>query len=82
MLPGPRLVGFLLLLTVACGGGSDSSGSSGTTRAPATAPTAPAAAGTDVPDVTVRDVGTGADVNLRSLALADRPTLYWFWAPH
>lgn len=77
MLPGHRFVGFLLLLTVACGGGSVSSGSSGTTGAPG-----PAAARTDVPDVTVRDVGTGADVNLQALALADRPTLYWFWAPH
>lgn len=40
------------------------------------------AVGTDVPNVTVRDVGSGADLNLRALALADRPTLYWFWAPH
>ena len=82
MLPGQRFVGFLLLLAVACGGREGSSGSSGTTGAPATGQTSPAAAGTDVPDVTVRDVGTGADVNLRTLALAERPTLYWFWAPH
>ena len=82
MLPGRLFVGFLLLLTVACGGGSVSPGSSGATGAPATAQTGPAAVRTDVPDVTVRDVATGADVNLRALALPDRPTLYWFWAPH
>jgi hypothetical protein len=33
-------------------------------------------------DAVVRDVATGADVNVRALAASDRPTLYWFWAPH
>jgi hypothetical protein len=49
---------------------------------PATTPTAPAAPAGDIPDAVVRDVATGADVNVRELAVSDRPTLYWFWAPH
>jgi hypothetical protein len=74
MVPG-RLAAFSLvvLMTVACGGGS--AGESATT-----ATTAPPR--TEVPDVVVRDVATGGDVNLRALGLPDRPTLYWFWAPH
>lgn len=78
----------MLLLAVACGGSESASPSSPST-ATAAAPTtgAPTATGTGpvravVPDVVLRDVGTGADVNLRALGLSDRPTLYWFWAPH
>ena len=80
MLPGRQpAIGLLLLLAVACGGDPAPSGSSPTTG-PATA-TAPGQQ-TAVPDVVVRDVASGGDVNLRALALPDRPTLYWFWAPH
>lgn len=81
----PRVVpgAAALLLAVSCGGGGgDPSVSSGTSPSDSPPPAAAAPARTDVPDVTVRDVRTGADVNLRTLALADRPTLYWFWAPH
>ncbi|MEW6474495.1 MAG: hypothetical protein AB1679_19755 [Actinomycetota bacterium] len=82
------VLGAVLLLAVACGGGEeDSSGSAPpTTAASATtappAATATSSARTAVPDVVVRDVATGADVNLRALGLPERPTLYWFWAPH
>ena len=80
----------MLLFAPACGGGESASPPSSTSTAapPATAATgAPPATATSpirtvVPDVVVRDVGTGADVNLRALGLSDRPTLYWFWAPH
>ena len=72
---------MMLVLTAACGGGESASPPS----PPSTA--APAASGTNaaetvVPDVVMRDVASGADVNLRALAAPDRPTLYWFWAPH
>ena len=35
----------------------------------------------DYPDVIVADLA-GADVNLRTLALEEKPVLLWFWAPH
>ena len=35
-----------------------------------------------LPDVSVQDVGAGAQVNLASLLPADRPILLWMWAPH
>jgi hypothetical protein len=80
------LLGLLLLIAGACAespGGPDqdissptTGGTSATTAAPSTS------ARSDVPDVVVRDVATGADVNLRALGLPDQPTLYWFWAPH
>jgi hypothetical protein len=53
----------------ACGGTSDSG-----------QPAAPRAI--EIPDVTVRNVATGAEVALRDVVPADRPTLVWFWAPH
>jgi hypothetical protein len=59
----------------ACGGGSgDTDG-------------APNASGgvpepVELPDVTVRDVTAGTDVQLTSLIPASQPTLLWFWAPH
>jgi hypothetical protein len=82
---GRGALGMVLLLSVACGGGESSSSGSPppTTGAPpATAATAPAVPAGDIPDAVVRDVATGADVNVRALAASDRPTLYWFWAPH
>ena len=36
----------------------------------------------ELPDVTVRDVTAGVDVQLTSLLPAAKPTLLWFWAPH
>jgi hypothetical protein len=48
---------------------------------PAEGPVAPPATGA-VPAIEVRDVHTGATVNLASLVPAARPILLWFWAPH
>lgn len=80
------LIGPVLLLAGACAGSTDgpSGGSSSPppTGATSSAPAGAASVRTDVPDVVVRDVATGADVNLRGLGLPERPTLYWFWAPH
>ncbi len=42
---------------------------------------APSAADT-LPGVSVVKVASGETVNLRSLAVAGKPTLLWFWAPH
>jgi hypothetical protein len=56
-------------LLAGCGGTSDSG-----------QPAAPRAI--EIPDVTVRNVATGAEVALRDVVPADRPTLVWFWAPH
>ncbi len=86
---GVPVLALVLLLATACGSGDPAPpgslspttvASPPTTGAPAaTATTSPASA---VPDTVVRDVATGADVKIRALGLADRPTLYWFWAPH
>ncbi|HEV3363973.1 MAG TPA: hypothetical protein VG795_07505 [Acidimicrobiia bacterium] len=77
---------LVFLLGAACGKGeSGSPEASPTTGSPATgspAATGPSAPRTVVPDVVLRNVSTGADVNLRALGLPERPTLYWFWAPH
>jgi hypothetical protein len=35
-----------------------------------------------VPDVVVTDVNSGEDVHLRTLIPAERPILFWFYAPH
>jgi hypothetical protein len=81
-------VALLIVLATACGGGGSSPPTAGPASTASTAPTSPTSPTvtkplqTSVPDVLVRDVATGADVNLRALGLPDRPTLYWFWAPH
>jgi hypothetical protein len=77
------LLGLVLVLSGGCAksdGPPERSASPPTSGVPAT--TGPTAVPTAVPDVVVRDVATGADVNIRALGLAERPTLYWFWAPH
>jgi hypothetical protein len=82
-------LGLLLLSAMACGRGQPAptttaapptTGATPHTVAPTPTPTEPVR--TVVPNVVVRDVATGSDVNLRAFAQADRPTLYWFWAPH
>jgi hypothetical protein len=74
---------LVLLLSGACGESDPTpSGAAPTTTGEAPAGSATTSARTVVPDVVVRDVGTGSDVNVRALGLAERPTLYWFWAPH
>jgi hypothetical protein len=35
-----------------------------------------------LPALQVRDVRTGASIDLAGLLPADRPLLLWFWAPH
>jgi len=36
----------------------------------------------ELPDVDMTDISSGDTVNLRSLAGAGKPLLFWFWAPH
>lgn len=40
------------------------------------------AASSEMPDVDMIDVSSGATVNLQSLAGDAKPLLFWFWAPH
>ena len=69
------VLGVVLVLAAACGGSE--------TAAPTSPSSTTAAPRGVVPDVVVRDVAGGADVNVRAAAARpDRPTLYWFWAPH
>jgi hypothetical protein len=81
-----RTLGFILVLTAGCGMGDDMAAPSSPSSTAGDA--ASSATGADpgrnaVPDVVVRDVATGADVSVRAAAARpDRPTLYWFWAPH
>lgn len=42
----------------------------------------PSTATTDIPALDLIDVRTGEPVALRSLVPADKPLLFWFWAPH
>lgn len=35
-----------------------------------------------LPKVEVRNTGTGANVQFSSLLPAEKPVLFWFWAPH
>ena len=86
MLRGWRsVVGVMLVLAAGCGESETAAPSS---PSPTAAQTTSSATGTSptrtvVPDVVVRDVASGADVNVRAAAARpDRPTLYWFWAPH
>ena len=87
MLRGWRpVLGVMLVLAAACGDTETAAPSSPSSTV--AAPTASSATGTSpsrtiVPDVVVRDVSSGADVNVPAVAVRpDRPTLYWFWAPH
>lgn len=78
-----------VLLAGACGGG-DSTSSDLTAAASAEPRTEPAsqtealaeAPNNQLPDVDVIDIASGAEVNLRTLAPADKPIVLWFWAPH
>ncbi|MGQ0624540.1 MAG: thioredoxin-like domain-containing protein [Sporichthyaceae bacterium] len=49
--------------------------------APAQAPAGPSVRDA-LPDISVVQVATGQSIDLRSLAVAGKPTLLWFWAPH
>lgn len=83
-----RAVAIAWIAAAACGGGgSDESAAlvPADESASAPAPSPPAGAlppaGNDVPDAVLTDVDTGEDVNLRSLIPAEKPILFWFWAP-
>ena len=80
------VVGVMLVLAAACGESETAAPSSPSSTAAAqttSSATGKSSARTVVPDVIVRDVASGADVNVRAAAARpDRPTLYWFWAPH
>ena len=87
MLRGWRSVlGVMLVFAAGCGESETATPSSPSPTAAAettSSATGKSPARTVVPDVVVRDVASGADVNLRAAAARpDRPTLYWFWAPH
>ena len=79
------VLGLMLVLAAACGGSETAAPSSpsSTAAAPSSPSSTAAAPRSVVPDVVVRDVASGADVKVRAAAARpDRPTLYWFWAPH
>ena len=87
------LLAVVALVAVACGGdgdGGDSDGVAAPAAAPslattatstAAAPPAPSVA-VEVPDAVLTDVASGEEVSLRSMVPAERPVLFWFWAPH
>ena len=62
---------LLALVAVACADGAQTE-----SAAPA------GTSSSDLPDVDVVDVVTGATVNVSTLAPGDKPLLVWFWAPH
>ncbi|MDW3215079.1 MAG: hypothetical protein R8G01_13835 [Ilumatobacteraceae bacterium] len=82
------------LTLAACGGGNDpasvgADGAAVTVPAPADGPipqlpvTPEAAAGSPLPEITVRRInGEGGFVQLKNALPSDRPLLVWFWAPH
>lgn len=82
------------LTLAACGGGNDAAsvgadGAAVTVPAPADGPipqlpvTPEAAAGSPLPEITVRRInGDGGFVQLKNALPSDRPLLVWFWAPH
>lgn len=93
-----RIVAAVLaggLTLAACGGGGGASAPVGADGATITLPTpadgpipelpvsAEAAAGSPLPEVTVRRInGEGGFVQLKNALPSDRPLLVWFWAPH
>ena len=87
------LAGALALISGACGssGGDGAEGAVGTTSSSTgrtdssssgTAGTARPGGPNEVPDAALDDVATGDAVSLRSLIPAEKPVLFWFWAPH
>lgn len=92
----PRIVAAALaagLVLAACGGdppapvGADSSAITLPEPAPGPIPrlevSAEAAAGSPLPEVTVRRInGEGGFAQLRNELPSDTPLLVWFWAPH
>lgn len=95
--PPARFVATVLaggLTLAACGGGNPAppvaeDGTTITLPTPTDGPiprlpvSAEAAAGSPLPEVTVRRInGEGGFVQLKNALPSDRPLLVWFWAPH
>ena len=92
----PRLVAATLaagIVLAACGGNPPApvseDGTAITLPEPADGPipdlpvTPEAAAGSPLPEVTVRQInGDGGFVQLKNELPSDKPLLVWFWAPH
>ena len=76
----------LAVLGAACGSGSvDQQAVAAPTSRPPSTPTAVEASGprqNEIPDAVVREVADGTEINIRSLAPAAEPILFWFYAPH
>jgi hypothetical protein len=71
-----------LIGLVACGGDSSDGPTTADDAPREIAVTPEAAAGSPLPEVTVRRVnGEGGFVQLKNELPADRPLLFWFWAP-
>ncbi len=72
-----RRTGILIVAVTlglaACGGSSNQPSG----NAPRTTP-----ANVTLPAVEVRNSGTGETVNFASVLPAEKPVLFWFWAPH
>lgn len=50
---------------------------------PPSLPVSPASADNPLPDLAVRRInGDGGWVQFKDLLPSDKPTLFWFWAPH
>lgn len=75
----PVFLALALGMTLAACGGGGGDGDSG--DGPAAAPSEESQAG-GVPDTTVLDLASNEKVSVASTVAADKPTLYWFWAPY
>lgn len=64
----------------ACGG--DDSDDGATSGSPASEDSGEQASGAAIPDTPVTELASGETVSVRQTAAADKPTLYWFWAPY
>lgn len=74
------LAGSLAALAMFTGCSSD--GPARGAEVSSSAPNAAAAGVSDLPAVTVRNLGTGESADLKALLPAGKPLLVWFWAPY
>lgn len=79
-------VAAVAVLGAACGSGGSTdqraAGPKSSTLAAASTSGSGEADRNEIPDAVVRDVASGAEINIRSLAPAAEPILFWFYAPH
>jgi hypothetical protein len=71
-----------VLAATACGGDGDRTGSGTGTGTKSTRSESTGGAVLELPSIPLRDVATGASVDLAELLPADQPLLVWAWAPH